>query len=86
MNVEVGQYITNGAVDLLVVNIKDYEGKKYAQLLDEKNEILYFCEMTREGEGWKFQRVTSDNLCKALIIHFSEIKEILKGEKSVDEI
>lgn len=82
MNLEVGQYINDGEKDLLVCGIKNYENKRYVFLLDEKNDEAYFYEMKKQGDLWEFSREKNPAQIKQLIIHFSDIKNILKGEKN----
>lgn len=81
MNIEIGQYVSNGKVNLIVGDIQEYKGKTYALLVDEKNELLYFCELERKEDGWNFNRVTSDSLTQQLLIHFSGIKQIIEDGK-----
>ena len=85
MNIEIGQYVTDGTKNLVVHDIKEHEGKKYIALYDEENEVLYFYELIRDNSGWKFEKVTNESLFKQLIILFSEIKEKIK-EGKIDEI
>lgn len=81
MNLEVGQYINDGKYDLLVCAIKEYEGKNYVYLLNEIKDEAFFCEMKKSGELWQFVKEKNESQIKQLIIHFSDIKNILKGEK-----
>ncbi len=79
MNIEKGQYISNGENDLYVYDVKMFNGDWYAFLVDEESECGYFCKLIRKDDGWIFERVKSDNLAKELIVEFSEIKEIVKN-------
>lgn len=80
MNLEIGQYIHDGESELLVCEIKEYENKLYIYLLDEEKDEAYFYEMKRVGDGWEFNRETNAGQIQQLIIHFSNIKDIIKGE------
>jgi len=82
MNLEVGQYINDGQNDLLVCDIKNYEGKRYVYLLDEKKDESYFYEMKKVNDLWEFKKEKNENQIKQLIIHFSDIKNIFNGEKN----
>lgn len=82
MNLEIGQYINDGQRDLLVCDIKQYEGKKYVYLLDEQIDKAYFFEMRKVNDLWQFIKETNEPQIKQLIIHFSDIKNIVKGEKN----
>ena len=79
---EIGQYINDGQRDLLVCEIKQYEGKKYVYLLDEQMDEAYFYEMKKINNLWHFVKETNESQIKQLIIYFSDIKNILKGEKN----
>ena len=81
MNLEIGQYINDGQRDLLVCEIKEYENILYVYLLDEERDESYFYKMIKVGEDlWKFEKETHIAQIKHLIIHFSDIKNKLKGE------
>ena len=82
IELEVGQYITDGENELLVCSIKEYENKLYVYLINEIKDEGYFYEMTRDGELWKFTKETSPAQIKQLIIHFSDIKNRIKGEQN----
>ena len=82
MNLEVGQYINDGERDLLVCGIKMYEEKRYVFLLDEVSDESYFYIMKKVNDLWEFTRETNEAQIKQLIIHFSDIRNMLKGEKN----
>lgn len=82
MNLEIGQYISDGENDLLVCDIKEYEGKLYVYLLNENQDEAFFCEMKKQGDLWQFTREKNAAQIKQLIIYFSDIKDTLKGDKN----
>ena len=58
----------------------EYDDKLYVYVINEIKDEGYFYEMSREGELWKFTKETSPSQIKQLIIHFSDIKNRIKGE------
>ena len=80
MNVEVGQYISDGVNDLLVCAKDYYEGKFYVYLLDEKEDNAFFCEVKKNNDIYEFIREQSPSQIQQLIIHFSKIKDMIKGD------
>lgn len=78
MTIEPGIYLNNGESELLVADVRDYKEKKYAYLIDENEEVGYFVEIIREGNGFKFNRVQSEQLTKLLLIEFSDIEKMIK--------
>ena len=72
MMLKQGQIINDGDSDLIVCDVKEYEGKTYAYMMNDNNSEVGFYEVVDLGEEYDFNLVEDEKLNKELILIFAK--------------
>ena len=66
--IEEGMEFNINGTDFLVCDVREYEGKVYANLMSNNGKLNYdFYEITKNGENFKFNLVENEELINNLI-------------------